>query len=382
MLNQTQQLLEKHKYAFDWKAEIQRAEQASEAATANPWDTVHKPTPMSAFCGTTVALGGLKLAEIYCRDVGLRWGFFTTDNSLLVIGAFGALSALAFGAPAAPLGRPMVTFQGFGLVVTLAMSLHYAGVLSEYYTGYGLPSELEEVLMPALGISAMLFFNLAIHPPAAACVISYATADPRQQWPTFLVAPVLIGCLYVHFVQLSVAHTLRFMRSIKVKPPPESEKGDVETGSADGKKAQTELAQTQRAQLSRNFKSRRRSRKDDDEESDAGSEFSVAPAPPKPQEAARPPTAAALSGAATASKGWGAVKGGKLGSAALAEAKTDAPTATSSSSAPAANPTRRSPSNVRFGGAAPATDGKAGAAGGKWAGLRGSLKKGEAMDMV
>ena len=286
MLNQTQQLLEKHKYAFDWKAEIQRAEQASEAATANPWDTVHKPTPMSAFCGTTVALGGLKLAEIYCRDVGLRWGFFTTDNSLLVIGAFGALSALAFGAPAAPLGRPMVTFQGFGLVVTLAMSLHYAGVLSEYYTGYGLPSELEEVLMPALGISAMLFFNLAIHPPAAACVISYATADPRQQWPTFLVAPVLIGCLYVHFVQLSVAHTLRFMRSIKVKPPPESEKGDVETGSADGKKAQT----------------------------DGACPDAACPAQPQLQEPAgleegqRPRQALT----ATASEGWGAVKG-KLG---------------------------------------------------------------------
>ena len=218
VLNQTQSLLEKHKYAFDWKAEIQKAEaKGSEGEKIDPWDGVHKPTPMSAFLATFAALGGLKLLEYYLHEWGLQFGFFRTGNSLLVVGAFGALSALLYGAPAAPLGKPKVTLQGFGLVVTLSMALHWSGVLCKYYTGYGLIPELEIILMPALGIAAMLYFKLPIHPPAAACVMTYAELkDPTQQWPTFMLVPVLLGVGYMLLVQVCVANTVRYLNQMKV----------------------------------------------------------------------------------------------------------------------------------------------------------------------
>ena len=58
----------------------------------------------------------------------------------------------------------------------------------------------------------MLFFGLPIHPPAASCVISYAQLrDARQQWPTFLIAPALVGCLYMLGVQLCVARVMRLI---------------------------------------------------------------------------------------------------------------------------------------------------------------------------
>ena len=152
------------------------------------------------------------LAQTVLRSWGVHVGVLSSEQLVLFVGAFGALAALLFGAPAAPLGQQKATIGGFALVVTLAIALHYTSEFCQWIIGYGLPTEAQTVLAPALGIAAMLFFGLPIHPPAAACVISYAQLrDARQQWPTFLIAPALVGCLYMLGVQLCVARVMRLI---------------------------------------------------------------------------------------------------------------------------------------------------------------------------
>ena len=213
VLNQTQSLLEKHKYAFDWKAEIQKAEaKGSEGEKIDPWDGVHKPTPMSAFLATFAALGGLKLLEYYLHEWGLQFGFFRTGNS------FSSARLALFGPSLRRACRTAWKAQGDPprLWPRRALSWLYR-LRPQHYTGYGLIPELEIILMPALGIAAMLYFKLPIHPPAAACVMTYAELkDPTQQWPTFMLVPVLLGVGYMLLVQVCVANTVRYLNQMKV----------------------------------------------------------------------------------------------------------------------------------------------------------------------
>jgi hypothetical protein len=180
------------------------------------WEATHQPTPFSAFCGTTAGLGGLALAEHALGALGARWGigalgFSSHHDVLIFVGAFGALSALLYGAPSAPLGRPKATLGGFTLVISLSMTLHYANLACGAAQGRGacLSPAFEKVLAPALGIAAMLRWA-TVHPPAAACAIQYmALAEPQLQGPTFLLAPALLGVAWMLLVQWLVARTLR-----------------------------------------------------------------------------------------------------------------------------------------------------------------------------
>ena len=241
VLTQARTLLEKHKYAFDWQAEIQKAAQAQASETVDIWDTVHKPTPVSAFLGTTCALGGLTLAQRGLRawDLSLAFGL-STSNEVLFIGAFGALSALLYGAPAAPLGRPKATAQGFALVNILCLAVHFASRLCEHYTGYGLTMEMEQILLPAFGIGAMIYFKLAMHPPAAACAISYAQASAKQQWYTYLIGPALLGVCYMLFVQWCIARAVHYLNRLPAAPVAPAAADDAKSkatassGGADG----------------------------------------------------------------------------------------------------------------------------------------------------
>ena len=92
-------LLDKHKYAFDWKSEVQRAEEIAGVAgdaQASFWETVHKPSPISAFVGVSCGLGGLKLAEHTLHSWGQHFfhGLIRMDNVILFSTSFGALCAL------------------------------------------------------------------------------------------------------------------------------------------------------------------------------------------------------------------------------------------------------------------------------------------------
>ena len=62
---------------------------------------VHVPNATTAFIGSFVGLGGLVLAEDLLHDYPLLGG----NQLMLFIGSFGALAALLYGSPAAPLSR-------------------------------------------------------------------------------------------------------------------------------------------------------------------------------------------------------------------------------------------------------------------------------------
>lgn len=165
-------------------------------------EATHKPNPLSAFVGTTVGLGGLVVADTYARGVT-----FQDEQLVVFVGSFGALSALLFGAPSAPLGRPCATLLGHTVVILVTMALHYAAALVAEHTGYELPVALEKVLAPALGIATMLAVRTPVHPPAAACVVAMTT-NPSMQGPLFLPC-VLLGCAWMLSVQLCVARMVR-----------------------------------------------------------------------------------------------------------------------------------------------------------------------------
>lgn len=263
------------------------------------WDGgLHQPSPLSALCGTSFGLGGLSLAEYLLRVHGWRWGIgffgFERHEFLLYLGAFGALSALVprcwdrsddpclrltlsvpplhfyppllrflvlasrtdvwfdrtasrqlFGAPAAPLGRPKVTVQGFALVVSLAMLLHYVNLACGHYLGIQLPMEVEQVLAPALGIAAMLYFQMAIHPPAAACSIQYMVLSNKdQQGPSFLLMPVLVGVVWMLFTQQLTAVVVKYMKTIKPAEDskPSAAKADAQSPGDDPAEAHVSVS--------------------------------------------------------------------------------------------------------------------------------------------
>ena len=77
--------------------------------------------------------------------------------------------------------------------------------------------EVEQVLAPALGIGAFVLFDMKIHPPAAACAIQYMQLrhDNPQMGPTYLLAPVLIGALWMLTVQLFISKVVKIVNAIQ-----------------------------------------------------------------------------------------------------------------------------------------------------------------------
>ena len=176
----------------------------------------HTATPLSASIGTFVGLGGLVVAEQYLQASDLK------VDAFFFIGSFGALAALLYAAPAAPLGKARTTYYGHVLSIFLAIAVHFTALsLGEIY-GWALPTEVERVLTPSLAIAAMVHYKL-VHPPAAACVVIYTMLkDSTQQLPTFLLTPALLGCTYMLAVQYCTAKIVNGFASaatpVKVTP--------------------------------------------------------------------------------------------------------------------------------------------------------------------
>merc|ERR1719502_574108 len=166
-------------------------------------DELHAPhavTPLSAFSGTFLGLGGLSICEIILRGAGIP-----SAIALVFIASFGALSTLLYAAPAAPLGKPKNMFFGHTISMLIAFAVHLAVKPLLELIGLGLPLAAERAIVPALAIGAMVYYKVP-HPPAGACVVIYATLpDPSQQTPFFLLLPVLLGCAYMLAVQWAVA---------------------------------------------------------------------------------------------------------------------------------------------------------------------------------
>ena len=190
---------------------------------------VHVPNATTAFIGSFVGLGGLVLAEDLLHDYPLLGG----NQLMLFIGSFGALAALLYGSPAAPLSRlsntickpaahnpspllPLGVTTERSWLASRARSVgHVVSIIIAIAVHHGLgnlvnlPVGVEKVLTPSLAIAAMVALQVT-HPPAAASVVYFVTLeDARNQGPIYILFPALAGAVYMLAVQLLLALTLR-----------------------------------------------------------------------------------------------------------------------------------------------------------------------------
>lgn len=153
----------------------------------------HESTPLSAFVGSAIALGGLEIAQSY----GMHG-----------LGSFAALATLLFAAPAAPLGSPWNSILGHSVSIGVAVSFHWLRLLT------GLDA-CAKVLAPSTAIAAMVHLKVT-NPPAAAAAFIFSTSSLAQAQPggglAFLVQP---------YASLSIGplHAILGSRTMSDAPP-------------------------------------------------------------------------------------------------------------------------------------------------------------------
>ena len=108
----------------------------------------HQATPLTAFVGTIVVLGGLSLMQSAARYAG-------ASDAMLAIGSFAAVCTLLFAAPAAPLGVPWNMLVGHAVSVGVALVVHWTSAPLEQLFGISM-HEVRKVLVPSLAISGLM----------------------------------------------------------------------------------------------------------------------------------------------------------------------------------------------------------------------------------
>ena len=117
-------------------------------------------TPLTAFIGSFIGLGGLAMGELAAQHVSSD---IPLDPQLLLLGSFGALSTLVF-ASNSPLCAPRNTLFGHLTSLCVAYSVHYASAGAAHLAGTPpLPATLEKVLSPAMAIALMLRLNVRLN---------------------------------------------------------------------------------------------------------------------------------------------------------------------------------------------------------------------------
>lgn len=166
----------------------------------------HEATPLTAFVGSLVALGGLQLVQSLVK--------LAADQAMLLIGSFAALATLLFAAPAAPLGVPWNTILGHTVSIAIALVFHWVQLAA----GTNLYAH---VLAPSVAIGAMAHLRIANPPAAAACFILLTSAKAKAQpllGAFYLVAPALTGCLWCLLVQFGLARGLAALKRWRAPP--------------------------------------------------------------------------------------------------------------------------------------------------------------------
>ena len=157
----------------------------------------HEATPLTAFFGTLVVLGGLSVAQSAARFLG-------ASDAMLAVGSFASVCTLLFASPAAPLGIPWNMVVGHAVSVGVALLVHWTELLS----GLDLHAQ---VLVPSAAIALQMQLG-AVNPPAAAAAEIFASDPLAQRQPLygafFLVAPALVGTAWSLSVQYATARAL------------------------------------------------------------------------------------------------------------------------------------------------------------------------------
>ena len=157
----------------------------------------HEATPLTAFIGTLIVLGGLSVAQSAARFIG-------ASDAMLAIGSFASVCTLLFASPAAPLGIPWNMVMGHAVSVGVALLVHWTELLS----GLDLHAQ---VLVPSAAIALQMQLG-AVNPPAAAAAEIFASDPLAQRQPLygafFLIAPALVGTAWSLSVQYATARAL------------------------------------------------------------------------------------------------------------------------------------------------------------------------------
>ena len=115
-----------------------------------------------------------------------------TDGAyFLMLGSFGALMALHYGAPNSPLAQPRNALGGCTLAATISILFYY---LSGPEFANALPKWAAQALAPATAIAVSQRFNL-LHPPAGAVALIFVSGGAKVVdlgW-MYLVTPLLVG---------------------------------------------------------------------------------------------------------------------------------------------------------------------------------------------
>ena len=120
----------------------------------------------------------------------------TDGRYFLMLGSFGALMALLFGAPNSPLAQPRNAILGCTLTGSISILFYYLS--GPEFVGF-LPKWLAQAFAPAAAIAISQRVNL-LHPPAGAVALIFISGNAKivdLGW-MYLVLPLLAGnCLCV-----------------------------------------------------------------------------------------------------------------------------------------------------------------------------------------
>lgn len=168
------------------------------AAPVKPAFSPWVATPISAFVGSFLGLGGLFVIENAMRTV------HALPDPMVAVGSFAAVATLMYAAPAAPLGKPWNLFYGHFLAICTSIAVYHAE------QRFGWDQDLSVALSPSLSI-ALMVQQKVVHPPAAACAFIFASQLKAHAQPlggaAYLLAPGLVGCAYMLAVQWGVHKT-------------------------------------------------------------------------------------------------------------------------------------------------------------------------------
>jgi len=144
------------------------------------------------------------LLVIMWVDDTMKTKTYKDEALFALVGSFGAVVALVFGAPQSPVSQPRAIFFGHIICCVVALIVDYFTIpLHERYASRVLipifPQWLATAIVPAIGITIMSATGYT-HPPAAACATVYISDKggivKNLHWG-FILFPVLFDCMVI-----------------------------------------------------------------------------------------------------------------------------------------------------------------------------------------
>jgi len=167
----------------------------------------NKPPPRATWTAGAWTLVGALLGMLLPSALHTALVRHTHSPSLfLMVGSYGALATLLFGAPASPFAQPRIVLGGHLQASVVAVAVDY--LVDSEHTDFStafIPLWVALALVPALCITLMSLTGYT-NPPSAACAFIYiaGAADVKAVGWMYVVVPSLLGCCLMILVALIV----------------------------------------------------------------------------------------------------------------------------------------------------------------------------------